>query len=664
MKDLVALSLAALFLLATAAPLASAQQLSWSRTTWVLLPAVYGNSGVVINVTVTLTYPGSGQVSVTDNSGQVGGSTLYSMEMAYMVAMVYAGLNWENYNLQVHINATGKIEGPSGSFGVMLATFALATGLSDNALHRYAITGAVSPSGLSGPIGGLTYKCEAAASQGLGIVYPVGNQLTALEACNDTDKVPVAGLLEALGRVFGTYPFSSNVSVKAPQVFNKVMVNVTSYFVNYTEEVLHEASSALRELSPSASSVLAEVQQFVNDSEADLGLAERYVESLPYAAASLAFTAYVNALAANYTLWALRVLEGGGSASSFLEGQATSIYSQALSMMSSAESYVNRSSTLTFDELMATAFARLADALYYASYAGSIAGQVNSSSLYLPAYYLAMAKARILSAIGWLMEANASLLEGPNLTSSLITSTATAVGQFTDVGIKYADSLIAYYVNQLESMGDYSDAAILQAMESDLNFLVSEGDKLLSQGQYLAAIGVYEDALTNALNIIFIETRSFSSSYVTSSYANELEMEYTTLAVDLAKRGLLSSIDSAYMGYASALLPTDPQDAINIMEAAVIDELTWYLGVISYSQARPEIIQQIASTGASVAGTALLALAALALGALLTASAALWSYKRSLRALSGPGGLRAVTPAWAARGFRTLRLGLRSQPHN
>jgi len=77
--------------LAVAAPLALAQGLSWTRETWVLLPAVYGTQGMVTNVTVTLTYPGTGQVSVTDNSGQVGSSTLYSVEMAYMVAMAYAG---------------------------------------------------------------------------------------------------------------------------------------------------------------------------------------------------------------------------------------------------------------------------------------------------------------------------------------------------------------------------------------------------------------------------------------------------------------------------------------------------------------------------------------------------------------------------------------------
>ncbi|MGC9072456.1 MAG: S16 family serine protease, partial [Acidilobus sp.] len=210
MKEYAAVALAALLLVASLTSVASAQAIGWSRAAWLMIPAVYGTQGVVINVSVTLTYPGTGQVSVTDNSGQISGSTLYSMEMAYMVAMVYAGLNWHNYNLYVHINATGNIAGPSGSFGVMLATFSLASGLWSSALHRYAVTGAVSPSGLSGPIGGLPYKCQAASSSGLGIVYPVGDQLTANETCNDTQRVPVAGLAEALEKVFNAYEFTTN----------------------------------------------------------------------------------------------------------------------------------------------------------------------------------------------------------------------------------------------------------------------------------------------------------------------------------------------------------------------------------------------------------------------------------------------------------------------
>jgi hypothetical protein len=253
------------------------------------------------------------------------------------------------------------------------------------------------------------------------------------------------------------------------------------------------------------------------------------------------------------------VSDSGGSLAGFLTSQASDLYSRASAMMASAELYVNRSYSLTFAELMATAFARLADSLYFSSYAASLASQVNVTGAYVPAYYLALAKARILGAIGWLMAANATVDEGVNLTPALVAATASAVGGYADTALNYAGALISYYVQQLESIGDVADAEALQAMENDLKFLVNYGDSLLSQGQYLAAIGVYEDALTNALNVIFIESGNFSSRAVNLAYAAELSSEYAVLAAALARSGLLSSLDSAYMSYASALLPSDPQ---------------------------------------------------------------------------------------------------------
>jgi uncharacterized protein len=600
---------------------------SWSRSAWILLPAVEGTSGVVTNATVTLSYPGTGKVTVTDNSGPAQPSTLYSIETAFMVAMTYAGLDWRYYNLNVQINVSGQISGPSGSFGVLLAVYSLATGLNSTYLHDYAITGAASPSGLSGPIGGLSYKCEAAQEDGLGIVYPVGN-LGGIVLCNDSEQVPVAGIVSALAKVLKAYRFNVSLSVQPLPPFNSAMEEVADGFINSSRAVI--GSLGLQGL---PAPVSGEVESFVNNSQQDLELAQRYLTSTPYAAASYAFTAYIDALAANYTVWAYRVYASGGSLQGFFSGQANEVASEATSALSRLTNYSNASYGLAYEELLATAFARLADSLYYAGYASSASQGINISLAYVPAYYLGVAKARIESAVGWVAAANATRGLGPLLSPGLVSSTAEALGSFTDTAINYADSLINYYVQQFESIGDIAEAQALQSMEGDLNFLVKEGDQLLSQGYYVASIGVYEDALTNALNIIFIESGNFSNPAVVGPYVRELEAEYSLLGSALSMRGLGSSLDSSYMSYAETLLPTDPQDAIYIMETAVIDELAWYLGAISYGGA-PATQQQ--GAGQSPVLTAALVLAAMALGATAVAAASLWSYKKYVASVSRP----------------------------
>lgn len=617
-------------LAATSPSVARAQQASWSRSTWILLPAVEGTSGVVTNTTITLSYPGSGQVTVSDNTGPAQPSTLYSMETAFMVAMTYAGLNWRYYNLNVHINVSGQISGPSGSFGVMLAVYTLATGLNDTYLHRFAITGAVSPSGLSGPIGGLPYKCEAASSNGLGIVYPVGNLETGIASCNDTDQVPVAGIVDALVKVLHSYRFNVTLSVEPLPMFNAVMENVATGFIN-------ESTSLLRgvNLFDEPQPLQGEVEGYINASEQDIGLAEKFLKTLSYAAASYAFTAYINALAANYTVWAYRAYQSGEGLSQFFSSQSSAITSEAESLIAQAVAYTNSSNGLAYDELAATAFARLADSIYYAGYASSISQEVNVSGAYLPAYYLGVAKARIQSAIGWLIAANATRGTGPLISPQFVASTASSVGAFTDTAIRYANSLISYYVQEFESVGDIADAQVLQSMENDLSFLVSEGDHMLSQGYYLAAIGVYEDALTNALNVIFIETQSFSNPAVISAYARELEMEYSLLGSALSMRGLSSSLDASYMSYATTLMPSDPQDAIYIMESAVVDELVWYIGAVGYSGGEPQAVST-SQSGPSLGATLALVLAAMAVGAMAVAAISLRSYKNYIRSVSRP----------------------------
>ena len=634
--------LIALLMAATAAPPSTAQQAatSWSRSTWILLPAVVespsGLSGTVVNVTVTLSYPGTGAVIVHNGTGLVSGSTLYSMEMAYLVAMTYAGLNWESYNLTVYMNYTGPVTGPSGSFGVMLATYALASGLNASALHKYAITGAVSPSGLAGPIGGLQYKCEAASARDVGIVFPVGDLASGLTYCRSVRAVPVAGIVNASHSILGAYNVTLTVEAPVISSFDDIMREVAEEFIGNSTALQRLVSQDLAAIrgNPSLYSVVA---SYLNASRTDVGYAESYLASLPYAAASYAFTAYVNSLAANLTLWAYRAYARGASVSQLFYSINSTIATEASELLEMLQNMTKSTSSLVAYEMMATAAARLADAMYYAQYAAETSSLVsgNASEVYLPAYYAALGEARIASAMGWIRAAEAVEDLPPLVSPDLVRATSYMLAKYTNVSVSYADSLINYYASQLEEVGGGVVAQELLGMESDLNYLLSMGLSLYNESKYVDSIGVFDDALTNALDVIFIEqTQSFNLTPVISAYERELVSEYNLIAVALAKRGLFSPLDLQYILYAQTLTRSDPQDAIYIMEAAVIDELGWYLGSLGLSQATPtsltvtQTVSLTTSAGSLVTTTALV-LVSIALGAAIAAGVAAWSYRRS-----------------------------------
>lgn len=559
----------------------SFQQSQWSRSTWLYLPAVEGNnSGLVINTTITLSYPGNGQVTV-DNNGQVQSSTLYSMQMAYMVAMLYAGLDYKDYNLKVFINTSGSVSGPSGSFGVMLATYGLATGLNTSILHNYAITGAVSPSGLSGPIGGLSYKCSAATSHNLTLAFPMGNLISGgVSYCEKF--IPVSGILMASNAIFKTAPYNISINITKDVEFELAMKNASKEFINQSEIILKQINSTINTISNQTILILNLVQ-IINYTETNLKLAQDLVNVDPYASASYAFTAYYNALTVNYTIWLYKIsLKSGNYISSFINNVSQNIINQANTLESKLIS-ISGLNTLYSQELMATAFSRIADAIYNAEYMKSVSSTIINTSLITIAQNLAYSEARIESAISWADAAVLSNSTPPFITPELIISTANSASSYTSTAINYADSLIDYYISQYTSIGDIADAQLLSAIENNLNYLISDANNLLSKGYYTAAIGVYEDALQNSLNIIFIITGT-NYSLITIKYANELQNEFSLISSELASRGLQSSIDSSYMRYANQIINSSPASALNIMETAVIDSLIWYLGEISLNQ--------------------------------------------------------------------------------
>ncbi|MCE4623800.1 MAG: hypothetical protein F7B11_03520 [Caldisphaeraceae archaeon] len=619
--------LVSLFLLfPLASPIAKASQGGWSRSTWVYLPAVVGtNKGAVINTTITLSYPGSGEVSVTSN-GTVQPSTIYSMKMAFIVAMLYSGLNYRDYNLKIFINASGTISGPSGSFGVMLATYGLANGLNTTALHKFTITGAVSPSGLSGPIGGLQEKCMAASKNNLTIAFPVGNLISSgVGFCKR--YVPIPGIIAGIEKIYKSTPYRINISIGNNTYFNVNMRKASLFFINRTKGILNAINQTMAYL-PNQTLLKANVYELINNTKTDIHLAYKDLNDTPYASASYAFTSYYDALTVNYTIWLYRISKNGTTfPTAFIIKTANKIINKAENLESKLINYSNVD-TLYGQELLSVAFSRIADTIYNAKYLESLVKGTPSISLSLAAQNLAYINARLDSASSWADAAISSASTPPYITPSLIKTTALSSSTFAGTAISYADSLIEYYIKQFISIGNVEEANQLNAMKNNLNFLLTYANSLLKKGYYTAAIGIYEDALQNSLNIIFIVIGT-SYPVITNSYTKELQNEFNLISSQLASRGLESSIDGSYMSYAKQIAKKDPASALNIMEIAVIDSLIWYMGELALNGGNISNYVYVSSNPFSVAFEILYLIIGISLGILIALTFVIRGYRKA-----------------------------------
>ncbi|MFH0885457.1 MAG: S16 family serine protease [Candidatus Micrarchaeota archaeon] len=151
--------------------------LSWAACTGNItqrVPAVVGNGGGLINVTISLAQgPGQVYISVFPRSGV---TTQESIEQAVSYAYSLAESD-EGCDVLVNFGAnpsTDYIDGPSAGAALTVMTYAL---LANKSLRNDTVmTGTIGPSGVVGPVGGLYEKAKGAAQMGAKyFITPVEN---------------------------------------------------------------------------------------------------------------------------------------------------------------------------------------------------------------------------------------------------------------------------------------------------------------------------------------------------------------------------------------------------------------------------------------------------------------------------------------------------------
>lgn len=551
-KPLLAGLLAVILILGYAS---SAQQEKVTITGWVMVPAVESSDkGVLINITVTITIPGSGVIRVVGErgAGTVGETTRTSMVMAVKTGSLYAGYYWGSLDATIRIGTREEVEGPSGGFAIALLTYLMLVTHSNVEIKGFAVTGAISPDGLAAKVGGVSVKCRVAQESGYTLILPLANVNDVGPHCRS--MIPVGGLLSGLRSVKGAPEVSIKASYPLPGEYNRSMRETAQRYIGEAEKLLRNLRGA-------------RTPWTLEWVEGNITRARALVDEHPYAAASLAFVAYVVALQSHYYVqleergvrWAREEISRLKSEVERLKGELDS---------------KPRSGSVYYLEFLATAYSRLADAnstLYSAE-------SLIAKGRYTPADVardLGFAVARLDTVRIWVSIAERLREEKPVIREDLAKTIALIFGDYVRSSVEYASELVKYIIEAYNIPGE--EAVYLNTYLDVIRGLLERADREASKGNYLAAVGFYREALSKSLSRIFVP-RDVAERDLVDGYLSELSNLQSLLTIAIASRGLTSGLAPAYADYAMVRYRLgDYELSLGLLEEAVASTILWYI---------------------------------------------------------------------------------------
>jgi len=522
-------------------------------TGWVMVPAVEGGGrGSLVNVTVTIVIPGSGVIRVVGERGEatVGGTTRASMTMAVKTGSLYAGYHWGSLDATVRIGTSEEVEGPSGGFAVALLTYLMLVTHSNIKLEGFAVTGAISPDGLSSRVGGVDVKCNVAQNAGYTLILPLANVPDVGPQCRS--MVAVGGLFSGLRSVRGTPDAIIAVSYPLPGGFNRSMREAAQRYIGESERLLGELRG----------SRLPWTLDWV---EGNISRAREVVDRHPYAAASFAFVAYVTAVQSQYYL----LLEERGA--QWARSEVSSLRSEVERLKIELDSKP-RSGSSYYLEFLATAYSRLADANTTLQSVESMIGR--GYTVGDIALNLGFAKARLDTVRTWISIAESLRGEKPVIGEGLVGILASAFSDYVRSSVFYASELVKYMV-RVYNLPE-REATSLRIYLETVEGLLGRADSEISKGNHLAALGFYREALSKSLSRIFVPPGVVRNDIV-DGYIRELSNLQSLLAASIVSSGFVSGLAPAYVDYAIVRYKLgDLISSLGLLEEAVASTILWY----------------------------------------------------------------------------------------
>ncbi len=563
-----AVAILALILASTLAPLPASAQASVEASFYA--PAVSDTGRAdLIRVDIRIDIPGSGLFKV-DAGGEVDNTTYHSMKMAVMTASMYAGIRWDSIDVRIRLETSRNVAGPSGSLGVAITTYLLLTRYTRGYTGPgdVAITGAISPDGSASRVGAVDLKCKAAMEHGTKFLYPLVNYTPQLgDECNGT---PIPSMINGTMTLLDTPATYMQTNISLPTEFHDAMKDAAASLAS-------KARSLLGELPEEGRSIV----------ESRLEASARVLDKSPYAAASLAFTALYNAYRYYYQ-------------SAMLNG--TNVYDSASRLVSSVgeelrgvESRLegaDYNGSILYLEFLSTAYTRLADAKSSLEEASGLI-RARAPTIEGILSNIALAKARVDTIKAWIDTAERVKSAGPSISRDELRLAVSLYGDYAGEAVLYANSILEYFIENYNAPRD-----ILQVRIETINNLLREAKTYYNEGNYVAALGFYREALSRTLSQIFGFFLARSDPSIIDGYYRDLSSLVSMAQAQLATHGLISGLALAYREYSEVLLEEDPATAIGLLEEALSSSFAWYTLLLSEPAAsastpRPEPVPML-----------------------------------------------------------------------
>ena len=465
---------------------------SFKRTVSILVPAVTqtekGLVGVVSNLTVTVEYPGSGNVYVsTMPLTQI--DMQASARTAAIVASTLLGYNPLTLDFYVSMKSPAiTIGGPSAGAAMTAAMVAALGGFQIN--HSVMLTGMINPDGTIGPVGGIKEKLEASAKVGAKVfLVPVGQTMVYEQKIEykkigpfvfqTVKKIPVnvveygnslgvkvievSNIVDVVKYVLGANIQYVNLSAEEP-IASDAVRHALSKQINYFKNEFDKIKQTLTNVPSSLANMVSEAEKLMSEAE------ELEKRGLTYSAASKAFQAV-------YTIdYARLMLNYENTGNKALE----EAYREANSTMESVRSFLQnvKPEKLSDIGVLIASHYRLYLAQKFLKRAGKLYSQGNVEDALFDIVY---AKWRAITAKLW---ANALGLGEARLPS------LEAVEKYSQTIVYEASSVVAYAASLLEDIGVSSDPILNSALEdlADSRNAIERGDIYGGLGLALSSI--------------------------------------------------------------------------------------------------------------------------------------------------------------------------------